>query len=465
VSALSWLVHRHLSRPILLLNEKWNSSCQEENSVHRTAIIRIILVIMLCIPGYVIADENTHISQGDQGYFSIHSIPASADVYFDGVFIGETPARVPVTTTGTQTHTIRMTMAGYDPWETTYTENPRAGQTITLSAALVPASTSGGILVTSSPSGAISTLDGSGAQTTPFTYTNVPAGTHGISVYLSGYQTYYGNVVVRGGETTEVFAGLSPVVTSGALAAGSDPAGAAVQVDGIYRGVTPTTVGNLAPGQHSVTLFKSGFQEWKGDVQVDKGVVTTISPTLVKDPQPVCGTVSITSIPAGADVYADGLYMGETRAGSPLVFREVKAGTHSLLLTRVGYQDYSTSGVIRAGENYDLVITLVAVPHQELGGVAIESSPSGAEVFLDNAYRGLAPLSVDTLPPGSYHVLLRLSGYEDWQSVVNVTPGQQVPLNAILTSLPLQEHRQAGILPYVIIGSLAVALALNLRKR
>jgi hypothetical protein len=121
--------------------------------------------------------------------------------------------------------------------------------------------------------------------------------------------------------------------------------------------------------------------------------------------------------------------------------------------------------VIRAGENYDLVITLVAVPHQELGGVAIESSPSGAEVFLDNAYRGLAPLSVDTLPPGSYHVLLRLSGYEDWQSVVNVTPGQQVPLNAILTSLPLQEHRQAGILPYVIIGSLAVALALNLRKR
>jgi hypothetical protein len=214
-----------------------------------------------------------------------------------------------------------------------------------------------------------------------------------------------------------------------------------------------------------VTLFKSGFQEWKGNVQVDKGVVTTISPTLLKDPQPVYGTVSITSIPAGADVYADGLYMGETRTGSPLVFREVKPGTHSLLLTRAGYQDYSTSGVIRAGENYDLVITLVAVPHQEMGGVTIESSPSGAEVFLDNAYRGLTPLSVDTLPPGSYHVLLRLSGYEDWQSVVNVAPGQQVPLNGLLTPLQQQEHRQAGAIPLVIFGSLAIAIAISIRKR
>lgn len=433
--------------------------------MHPYRVFSIILITILCIPGFVTADENGSLLPGNTGYFSLHSIPAGADVYFDGIFMGETPATVPVATSGTRTHTIRITLRGYEPWTITSEENPRAGQTIIITAMLIPAATSADVIVTSSPSGAIATLDGSQPETTPHTYASIPAGTHQISVYLSGYQTYYGSVDVAEGRSAEVFAQLSPGITSGAIAADSVPQGAAIHIDGIYRGVTPMTVGNLASGQHAITLFKSGYQGWQGEVQVQKGVVTTISPALVRDPQPVYGTVSIASTPAGAEVYADGLYIGETVAGSPLVFREVKPGTHSLLLARMGFQDYTTTGVVRAGENYDLLITLVPNPQQNNGGITIASSPSGAEVFLDNAYRGLSPLSIDDLAPGTYHVLIRLSGHEDWQSVVNVTPGLQAPLNAILTSLPPQEHRQAGILPYVIIGSLAVALALNLRKR
>ncbi len=434
-------------------------------AVHPYRVFSILFISILCIAGFVTADQSGSMVQGNKGYFSLHSIPAGADVHFDGIFMGETPVTVPVAATGTRTHTIRITLGGYEPWTTTYEENPRAGQIITLTATLIPAATSADVIVTSSPDGAIATLDGAQPETTPHTYTSVPAGTHQISVYLSGYQTYYGSIDVTGARPAEVFATLSPVITSGAIAADSVPQGAAVNIDGIYRGVTPTTVGNLASGQHAITLFKSGYQEWKGEVQVQKGIVTTLSPILVKDPQPVYGTVSIASTPAGAEVYADGLYIGETIAGSPLVFREVKPGTHSLLLTRVGFQDYATTGIVRPGENYDLVITLVQNPQPEHGGIAITSSPSGAEVFLDNAYRGLSPLSMDALTPGTYHVLIRLSGHEDWQSVVNVTPGLQVSLNAILTSLPHKDHRQAGIPPYMIIGSLALALAIYLWKK
>lgn len=218
----------------------------------------IILVATISIPGCVIAEGNLGTSPGEQGYFSIHSTPASADVYFDGVFIGETPAMVPVASTGMQAHTIRITMPGYEPWVTTSGEHPHAGQTITVTATLVPAAGSGNILVTSSPTGAISTLDGSRAQTTPFTYTNVPAGIHDISVYLSGYQTFYGNVLVRGGETTEVFAGLSSTITSGALAAASDPAGAALHINGIYRGVTPTKGSHPPLDGHPLTRVFPG---------------------------------------------------------------------------------------------------------------------------------------------------------------------------------------------------------------
>jgi len=436
-----------------------------EETMRLSDVLLIVLTICTCIAGCTVAAGAVSIPGGEQGYFMIHSAPPDADVYFDSVFWGETPATIPVSTTGNLIHTIRITLGGYEPWTTTYQGNPRAGQTITITATLIPAATSGAVMVTSSPTGAICTLDGSQPQTTPFTYTSVPAGTHEISVYLSGYQTFYGSVCVGEGQIADVFAQLSPVITSGALAVGSVPEGAAVYVDGIYRGVTSTTVGNLAPGQHAVRLFKSGYQDWTGEVQIQKGVITSIGPALVKDPQPVYGTVSISSLPPGAEVYADGMYIGETREGSPLVFREVQPGTHTLLLTRTGHQDYTTTGVVRAGENYDLAISLTPNPQSTTGGISLASSPSGAEAFLDNAYRGLTPLTIDSLEPGTYQVHLKLSGYQDWQSAVPVMVGQTVQMSATLDSLPAENHTRSGMLPLVVIGGLAIALVLNFRRR
>ncbi|MCU0633157.1 MAG: PEGA domain-containing protein [Methanolinea sp.] len=400
---------------------------------------------------------------GDQGYFLINSVPLDADVYFDGVFEGETPVTIVVSTTGNPSHTIRITRGGYEPWSTTYQGNPRPGETIAVTAMLTPAVTSGTIRVTSSPSGATSTLDRSQSQSTPFTYTSVPVGNHEVSVYLSGYQTYYTSVTVQQGQTAEVYAQLSPVITSGALSVISTPESAAVYVDGVYRGVTLTTVGNLAPGQHTVVLSKSGYKDWMGQVSIQTGVVTSISPILEKDPEPVSGTVSISSVPPGADVYADGIYVGQTRAGSPLVFTRVAPGTHTLLLTRTGYQDSATTGVVRAGENYALILTLTQNPQSTTGGISIVSSPSGTEVFLNNVYRGPSPLTIGSLPEGNYPVLLRLSGYQDWQSEIPVTAGQTVQVTATMNPSPAPTR--SGVLPVVLPGGLAIAAVLLSRRK
>ena len=67
---------------------------------------------------------------GEQGYFSISSSPSYGDVYFDGSFWGETPVVVTVSTTGTPTHNIRITLPGYEEWTSTYNGNPQPGQTI-----------------------------------------------------------------------------------------------------------------------------------------------------------------------------------------------------------------------------------------------------------------------------------------------------------------------------------------------
>ncbi len=117
--------------------------------------------------------------------------PSYGDVYFDGAYWGETPVMVTVSTTGNPDHTIRISLPGYEEWSDSYYGNPQPGQTITINAQLSPSAQTGNVQVVSSPSGAMVTLDRSKRQTTPYTFYNIPVGTHEISVYMSGYQDFY----------------------------------------------------------------------------------------------------------------------------------------------------------------------------------------------------------------------------------------------------------------------------------
>ncbi len=399
---------------------------------------------------------------GEKGYFFIQSIPSGGDVYFDNAFWGETPVTIPVSTTGSPSHSIRITLPGYETWTSTYQGNPGPEQTITITATLTPSRQVGNIQVTSSPSGATVTLDRSQSATTPYTFTYVPVGSHEVSVYLSGYQTFYTNVNVNMGQTAYINAVLTPTVTTGTLRVDSNPSGAAVYVDSIYRGVTSTIVGNLVPGTHSVRLSKAGYQDWTGTVSISAGATTYLGPTLTPDQQPQYATVSITSNPPGANVYGDGVYVGQTRASGPLVFTQVTPGVHTILISKAGYQDYTATRTIVAGQNYDIDVTLTSVPNPTTGAISVTSSPSGGEVYVNNAFRGLTPITLDSLNPGSYAVLIKLSGYSDWSSTAQVVAGQTTQLTATLNPAPTPTP--SGLLPVTILAALGVLL-LVVRRR
>jgi hypothetical protein len=401
----------------------------------------------------------------EQGYFAINSIPSGGDVYFDGSFWGETPVVVTVSTTGNPNHNIRITLAGYEEWTSTYNGNPMSGQTITITAQLTPSAQTGNIQVVSTPSGAMVTLDRSQSANTPHTYYNIPIGNHEVSVYMSGYQTWYSTVDVKEGQTTYVNAVLQSVVTTGTLSVSSSPSGAAVYVDGIYQGVTSTTVGNLVPGSHSVRLTKAGYQDWTGTVSISAGATTYLNPTLVQNPQPQYATVSISSVPSGASVYGDGVYVGQTRSGSPLVFTEVKPGVHTLLLTKSGYQDYQTTQSVVAGQDYVVSVTLNSVQNPTTGGISVISAPSQAEVYLNNAFKGLTPITLDSLTPGSYTLLVKLSGYQDWQATQQVTAGQTAQISATLIPIAATPTpTQTGLLPLTVIAGIGILFLAARRK-
>jgi hypothetical protein len=62
----------------------------------------------------------------------------------------------------------------------------------------------------------------------------------------------------------------------------SEPAGADITLDGNYVGSTPSSL-RINPGQHSLTISKSGFQTWQRNLNVTAGGSITIDPTLERN--------------------------------------------------------------------------------------------------------------------------------------------------------------------------------------
>ncbi len=62
------------------------------------------------------------------------------------------------------------------------------------------------------------------------------------------------------------------------------------------------------------------------------------------------------------------------------------------------------------------------------GGIAVGSTPVGANVYLDGEFKGLTPLNMKDIPAGTHNLLVTLKGYDDQQQAVTVTAGTVKPV-------------------------------------
>ena len=164
---------------------------------HSSVIRRLVILFLVC--GLSLIASAAAVG-GDTGYFEITSSPSGASVYFDSAYKGTTPVTFEVYTTGSPSHTIRLTRSGYYDYEDSYYGNPSQGETIPLSYDLVfipvtqPTTLIGGgkgyYAISSVPSGASVYFDGAYKGLSPVTVQVSSTGTpgHTISVSLSGYE-------------------------------------------------------------------------------------------------------------------------------------------------------------------------------------------------------------------------------------------------------------------------------------
>lgn len=386
--------------------------------------------------------------------YRIHTNVESAQVYFDTVYQGQTSGgilTVSLSTTGRQYQTVEVRKAGYYTVSQNLPYVPDGSSTdmyFTLSTD--SGGSTGTIAVQTSPSGASVYINGIYQGTAPVTATGIRPGTYTIIGEMPGAESTTEIVTMTGGEYRTVTLNLGG---TGAITFTSEPSGAYIELDGTIIGTTPHTATDISPGEHRIVITKNGYYNWRETIDMTGGGTRYISATLGSvAPE---NAIRIRSVPAGAAIYVNGIYQGETMENGYFPLNDLRTGQHTILLRLGGFNDYQETVTLSEGEtitvNADLdegtgstsSTAATPTPSAATGRLAVSTSPPGAEISIDGIPAGrMTPATISSLPAGTHTVRLQLAGYAPAEATVTVTAKETATL-----SLPLAPGTAATPVP------------------
>jgi hypothetical protein len=193
-------------------------------------------------------------------------------------------------------------------------------------------------------------------------------------------------------------------------------------------------------------------------VNADQTVYMTATLTPVSNP--TTGDLEVSSSPSGASIYLNSAYQGETRSSGPFYITGLSPGTYTVAIKKSGYLDYTTATQIVAGSTAKVSAVLApASGTPTTASAEIFSDPSGADVYINNAYKGVTPLSFDNVPVDTtktYTVDIKLQGYKTYTSTGTISAGQNIVINAALTPLAQPTPTKSPLSPIPMVGALCV---------
>ena len=103
---------------------------------------------------------------------------------------------------------------------------------------------------------------------------------------------------------------------------------------------------------HTITFYKDGYLSFTTQSVYTSypNVTTNLLVTLAAVPSQT-GSLDLDSNPGNADIWLDNLYYGTT----PQIIGSLSAGTHTLVLRKAGYYDYTESLMIVCRPDHDKV--------------------------------------------------------------------------------------------------------------
>ncbi|MCZ2142519.1 MAG: PEGA domain-containing protein [Ignavibacteriales bacterium] len=205
----------------------------------------------------------------------------------------------------------------------------------------------------------------------------------------------------------------------------SSPSKAKIFINGVstdyYTGDTLV----LAPGKHDITLKYNLFQDTTFSVTAVANQLTVLPIVQLKNSTSI-GTLIIFSNILFASVYIDNQKVGETNQDIRL-----NSGTYNVTVKEEYFNDTTFSVVIFPNQK-SIVSNIILSLIPNLGILSIDSSPPGAQVYINGSYTLSSTRTTKYLEAGNYSVTLKKDTYKDTTFNVTVVAGQTLERNITL---------------------------------
>jgi len=165
-------------------------------------------------------------------------------------------------------------------------------------------------------------------------------------------------------------------------------------------------------GTYTVRLTNSGIDETR-EVLISRNEVTVLNLSDIVSTVPEKGTVSFSIYPYNATVYLDGSYINHSMQ------MRIPVGIHEITVSASGYstvtQYFEVTGInqtVTVDLESETIIGTVSgnsVDKNLYATVTVES-PTDAELYEDNIYKGITPQSYQKTP-GTHTITLHKNGY------------------------------------------------------
>ena len=274
------------------------------------------------------------------GWIILESEPSGASVYINNEFVGNTPLNNYKQSYGT--YKYRLESPNYHPATGTIELNAgRFEQRIALKPAF------GSISVKSNVAGAKILLDGKPTgKNSPATLTEIPSGSHTITLQSDKYAPQQQNVVVEDGQTADISMLL-------------DARFARITINSIDGAEIYSNGKLLGRGHYSEDMME-GYYDLEVRLNHHKSVTKQIqvfagqSQDITLNPIPKYGSLDVTSTPHDAEVTIDGKPYGKT----PMTVDQLLEGEHKVVISKSGYADVIQMINIHENDNESLTMEL-----------------------------------------------------------------------------------------------------------
>lgn len=205
----------------------------------------------------------------------------------------------------------------------------------------------------------------------------LPEGKYEMKIELDGYLTVKKQIIIKPFELVELHQSLTKF---GTVIIESQPEKSKVLLNGDFLGTTPLST-SLTPGRYLFRFEKNGYLPKELEVNVSK------EPQKISVELEPSANLSISGTPT-AKVLIDDEFAGF----SPVNIENINIGKHTITIEATGFEILKEEVTLKKGENsYSYSLKKKSFP------LTLESSPTGAMVFIDEKFAGFTPLATELL--------------------------------------------------------------------